>query len=46
MAGDNNKDEIWPVPFAFFTSVNKYLLAEAGSFLPLLVPNELSAFLP
>ena len=46
MASDNNKDAIWPVPSAFFTSVNNYLLAEAGSSLPLLAPNELSAFLP
>ena len=45
MAGDNNKDEIWPVPSAFFTSVNNYLLAKAGSSLPLLAQNELSAFL-
>ena len=43
---NNNKDAIWPVPFAFFTSVNNYLSAEAGSSLPLLAPNELSAFLP
>ena len=44
MAGDDTKDSIWPVPSAFFTSVNNYLLAEAGSFLPLFAPNELSAF--
>ena len=46
MAGDKNKDEIWPVPSASFTSVNNYLLAKAGSSLPLLAQNELSAFLP
>ena len=45
MAGDKNKDEIWPVPSASFTSVNNYLLAKAGSSLPLLAQNDLSAFL-
>ena len=44
MAGDNNKDAIGRSLLLFFSRVNNYLLAEAGSSLPLLAPNELSAF--
>ena len=45
MAGHNSSDTIGRSLLLSLPSVNNYLLAKAGSSLPLLAQNELSAFL-